>query len=259
MSEAREFKHTTTKEKVAELVAQIAMIPHSEVMQLFRANPLRLPAGLKLVDLKHIGRFLGLLGYNVPLSMNKGPLLEHLCRVLTALPFQDPNATNPYIPPYPHYAQQYSNQTSNSALISEALASIDRAKAQIANTPKPAVLPKANTVTATPKAAPQFAKPVSSAYPINVASSSTGSTHSSSSSTLAARIAELNSKKRSIYYEAMQINGMTEHEVLDALKFCSTADCSIDMVIERVVIKRSVSPSTSLFRAIIRLNIPFCA
>lgn len=255
MSEAREFKHTTTKEKMAELVAQLAMIPHSEVMQLFRANPLRLPAGLKLVDLKHIGRFLGLLGYNVPLSMNKGPLLEHLCRILTALPFQDPNATNPYVPinpyvpPYPHYPQQYSNQTSNSALISEALASIDRAKAQITNVPapKPAVLPKANTITATPKAAPQFAKPVSSTYPISVASSSTGSTHSSSSSTLAARIAELNSKKRSIYYEAMQINGMTEHEVLDALKFCSTADCSIDMVIERVVIKRSVSLSTSPF------------
>lgn len=226
---------SVTKEDVSQVLATEVGCRSEDILEFFSRTPCSLPT-VKLAELKSLARYLRDRGYNISIAMNKGAMEAELLKIISSLPSVTSSSTTntaappvvvptPAVPAMQHTALPKATaaiiakpQQSNlsSSIIPQQLSSMQAVmhanQALMTNVAKPSIVN--NTLI-----------PRASVYPPNIE----------------ARLRDLPTKKRRIFDECMQIKGMTATEVLDALRFINTADCNADAVIDKVVMKRSVS------------------
>lgn len=220
---------SVTKEDVGEVLAQCTCTSLDSALSfLSRKNII---GTVKLPEIKRAAKFLRDRGFNINLYANKAELEEQLFSVFAQLP-----------------SRASGNQSAPSQAVSSSAGTTNVP-------PKPVpTIQMALPSRAEPAAAPQ-PKPAQMSTTLAPATSSSGQY----SASVAARLKDLNSKKRRVFDEAVAIAGMTATEVLDALRFINTADCCVDAVVDSVVMKRSVSTVNACWWFVAAIWLMMCA
>jgi hypothetical protein len=169
---------------------------------------------LKLTELKGIAKHFRDQGFNIHLNANKSEMEAALIGIISSLPVGE----GPTI-----------SGSLQTPIINTSSSSGDSAPV-VQNT-----IPT-NTEFMPPRAQSQVAKP-----PIVPSQAPSAITSKTYPSNIENKLRELNSKKRRIFDEAEAIPGITPIEILDVLRFINTADCSVDAVVDKVVMKRSIN------------------
>lgn len=220
---------SVSKEDVGEVLAQCTCTSLDSALSfLGRKNII---GTVKLPEIKKAAKFLRDRGFNINLYANKAELEEQLFTIFAQLP---------------------SRAGGNSSVPSKAASSVGTTNASTMSMPTIQAAQPPQPKPVAPPVAPPQPKPVAlqpQPKPAQMPATLPPPTSSSGqySASVAARLKDLNSKKRRVFDEAVAIPGMTAAEVLDALRFINTADCCVDAVVDGVVMKRSVSTADDLF------------
>lgn len=202
----------TSRNEIGRLLAQLSGMQYEDAMKLLSATPPQLPS-LKLTELKGIAKHFRDQGFNIHLNTNKSEMKAALLGIISSLSVGE----GPTI-----------SGSLQTRIINTSSSSGDSAPV-VQNT-----IPTSTKIMP-PRAQSQIAKP-----PIVPSQAPSAITSKIYPSNIENKLRELNSKKRRIFDEAEAIPGITPIEILDVLRFINTADCSVDAVVDKVVMKRSV-------------------